>query len=491
MRAVIIAMGENSALSSLLHFKPSPLLHVIDKPIVFHLLDFLSSCKEISNYDIFLCQHAEIIEAALGDGNRWGVRLNYHLVRNPLYPYSTLRTVAKGWQDKHLLIASGESLPKISKEDFLSLIENPKPSMWTFPNGNWSGWGIVPVGELSKLALNTTPKDFERSLSKSLIRQEFSPLIEITSMSGLKNSNIRALFPSSTLHYPPTAHAAGDGLWISRAVSLHPTVELKPPLFIGENCQIKEHAVIGPYTVIENSCIVDSGSKISNTLVLQHSYIGQKLSLTKAIVDRSLLVNIPLNTEVIIQDDFILSEIKPVSPLNFVYKSLERFFACIMLIATLPLFLSMLISYRIKKEPKLFLPANHNLARWRYFQLYTFEKKGQEEASSKKSFPFKRMPVLINVVRGEVNFVGVMPRSREEVMSLPPDWKHLYLISKLGLITLSDLDNATDSLDDCYAADAYYVVHMGLLFDLRLFLRWLKVKLSQLFTSPEGTNGNP
>jgi len=490
MRAVIIAMGDNPALSSLLHYKPSPLLHVVDKPIIFHILDFLTGCK-IAKYDIFLCHHADMIETALGNGDRFGIQLTYHLVRNPLYPYSTLRTVSKGWKDKHLLLASGESLPKISKKTFLALTKHPKPTMWFFPTGVWSGWGIIPTEELSKLSLNATPTDFQSALSKNLMREEFSPLIEINSMKGLKNSNIRALFPSSTLHFPPTAHMADHSVWISRAVSLHPTVTLKPPLFIGENCQIKEHAVIGPYTVIENSCIVDVGSKISNTLVLQHSYIGQKLSLQKAIVDRSLLVNIPLNTEVHIQDDFILSEIPSVSPLNIVYKGLQRLFACIMFIAILPLFLCMLISCRLKKDPKLFLPAGYNLARWRYFQLYSFEKKNQETALPNKSFPFKRIPILINVIRGEVNFVGVMPRSRDEVINLPPDWKHLYLISKLGLITLSDLDNVTDSLDECYAADAYYTVHMGALFDLRLFFKWLKIKFTQLFTSIKGLYGNP
>src|SRR5688572_28197316 len=99
MRAVIIATGYKPGFSSLLHYRPSPLLHVADKPILFHILDFLAELK-IKQCDISLSHLPYMIEESLQDGSRWGLTITYHLSRNPYTPFQILQPATHNWGDE-------------------------------------------------------------------------------------------------------------------------------------------------------------------------------------------------------------------------------------------------------------------------------------------------------------------------------------------------------------------------------------------------------
>ena len=90
---------------------------------------------------------------------------------------------------------------------------------------------------------------------------------------------------------------------------------------------------------------------------------------------------------------------------------------------------------------------------------------------------FRHYPLLKEIVKGKVHFIGSTPRSIKEIEAMPSDWRALYLTSRLGLITLADLDKG-DTEDERYASDAYYAVHRNFLFDVKCFFRWLKQKFA-------------
>ncbi len=88
---------------------------------------------------------------------------------------------------------------------------------------------------------------------------------------------------------------------------------MTPPVLIGEFCQIKSGAHIGPNAIIENHCIIDHNSLIENSLVCQNSYVGESLEVQNCIVDRNSLINLSHGTDLDIQEKFLLSEIYPPS----------------------------------------------------------------------------------------------------------------------------------------------------------------------------------
>ncbi len=454
MRAVILATGYRKEMEPLIQHRPTPLFRIVDKPILFHILEFLVR-HEIKKIDIILHHLPEMIEEALSDGTRWGLTIHYHLARHLEKPFAPLRPAAEKWEEP-VLLGLGDYLPhlKLNQEKALFMENQEK----------WSGWAVC------------SPRFFIEGLLPSK-HVSTTPFLSTCSFQELKESNNRFLKSDSPLHlFPSTAHQVEPGIWISRAISLHPSATVEGPLFIGENCQIRQGVHLGPHTVVESNCIIDCNSSIKSSLICQHSYVGEALDVNNSIVDRNVLINLTHETTLELNNGFLLNELTP-PPFgkliaHFFSGMVARSMALLLLLLLFPAYLYMRWSCALRGDPMLLLPARDARRLWKTFQWQSFA--GQ---LNRFQVFFKRLPLLFNVLRGEVHFVGVSPRSIADTEKLPRDWQKLYLKSKVGLITLADLDHGSaPSLDDLYAAEAVYATQMGVLYDFKLLLRWLKRK---------------
>jgi lipopolysaccharide/colanic/teichoic acid biosynthesis glycosyltransferase len=100
---------------------------------------------------------------------------------------------------------------------------------------------------------------------------------------------------------------------------------------------------------------------------------------------------------------------------------------------------------------------------------------GGELSPGPRSFLLVVLPGLVNIVRGEMSFAGVRPRSPEEVEQLSPEWRSFFLCCKAGLITEEASRSAGPHSDDeRYAAEAYYAAAGDWRYDLRLVGRYLR-----------------
>lgn len=476
MRALIIATGYKSTLASLLNKRPTPLLCVVAKPIIFHILDLLSSFK-IKQCDLILSYYPHMIEEKVGSGQRWGLDIRYHLVRDPDQPCAILKAIAKKYGDENILLACGDQLPII--HSLAAAVLPTWPLIWLYPDGRWSGWGVVPASLLRTLN-NADPLTKIPELLTPQGKSIYTlSCIETDSFFDLKASNMRFLDDKYSMGlFPATAHCRGEKLWISQGALIHPSATLEAPAFIGRNTQIKANAHIGPYAVIEQNCVIDSRSRVSNALVLQRSYVGEDLKVEDSIVDHNLLINLSLKAEVVIRDDFILCELSPPSLLKWPLELLERGIAVLLFVLLFPLYLYMKLRHKEVKTPRLALPAKSNPLEWQFFDMRLFEN-ASIDLSKSHGQGLQKLPTLLNIIRGEMHFMGVAPRTAEEVLNLPPEWKKLYLQSKVGLITLANVDSGSaPNEDEGYAAEVYYTVTMSFLSDIRLLCRWLKKQIS-------------
>ena len=76
MKAVILAAGKGTRMKDLTQELPKPMLLVQGKPILEHILEgiLLSGIRDVC---IVTGWRAEVIEQRLGDGSRWGARIQY------------------------------------------------------------------------------------------------------------------------------------------------------------------------------------------------------------------------------------------------------------------------------------------------------------------------------------------------------------------------------------------------------------------------------
>lgn len=96
--AVIVAGGFGTRLLPLTARRPKHLLDVGGVPFLEHQISRLAQAG-VEHIVLATSYHAEMFEPTLGDGSRWGVRLDYVLEQEPLGTGGAIRNVADALTD--------------------------------------------------------------------------------------------------------------------------------------------------------------------------------------------------------------------------------------------------------------------------------------------------------------------------------------------------------------------------------------------------------
>ena len=85
-------------------------------------------------------------------------------------------------------------------------------------------------------------------------------------------------------------------------------VQLDGPAFIGDEVKLKGGAHINEHGVIDRYSVIDDNTKVSNSVVWPHSYIGERCRLRQAIVCRNVTIknNSLLEENSVIADECVL-----------------------------------------------------------------------------------------------------------------------------------------------------------------------------------------
>lgn len=492
MTAVLIATGELSGMKILRDRYPLPMLPLIDRPFIQHVIENIVN-QGITDLHIVLCHLPEKIESFLGDGTRWGAKFHYHLVKDSIHPYRILNLSNLVEEDDSLLLFHADRLPIVNLNELKPLPRDTRPLLYYFrvdsdkPNyglTDWAGLSWIPGRLLNDLPDNPDEKDLFSFLTSSLDVQQATiedpcPLI-MKSFKDLISAH-RIVLSQKASPLMLTGREIEKGIWLSRNVMLHPSAKLIPPVYIGENCQIGKKVQLGPNTVIGRDCVLDDGSIVADSVIFPASYVGEALELKHSVVDRNCLFNTRIGSEVLITDDFIIGNLSE----NFVMKKsgdfISRAAGLILFLLSLPITLVVYVYIKnshsdvlLNKKKVIRLPASLAETYWSSFSLLAL---GPENDKSKgwRHFLFRFLPGLLNVIKGDLHIVGLPPRSREEIKSLSEDWRSLYLKSKAGIISEAMVNFGEQASDDeLYSADVFYSVSAGLKYDFHIFLKYIK-----------------
>jgi mannose-1-phosphate guanylyltransferase/phosphomannomutase len=122
MKAVVMAGGEGSRLRPLTLHRPKPLVPVVNKPVMQHIIELLAR-HGIRDIVVTLHYLAEEIEEYFGNGSEFGVNIEYTVEDTPL---GTAGSVKKGQHllgDDTFLILSGDALTDV---DLTALVKYHK-----------------------------------------------------------------------------------------------------------------------------------------------------------------------------------------------------------------------------------------------------------------------------------------------------------------------------------------------------------------------------
>ncbi len=320
-----MAGGEGSRLRPLTSTRPKPLVPVAGRPIMEHIL-FLLRKHQMRDVVATVQYMGASIRNYFGDGSDSGVSLSYSVEDSPLGTAGSVRLAEAQLHDTFLVI-SGDALTDIDLTAAVRFHRQRK-SMATIvlkPVPNPLEYGVVVVddggavqrflekpswGEVFSDLANTGIYILEPDVFKYFkpgevtdwsgdvfprLLKEGEPVFgwvadgyweDVGSHSSYLKANFDCLEGKVAVDIPGVR--VGDSTWIAEDAAVSPDARIEGPALIGSASRLMPGVWLNGPVVIGDDTTIDAGTKISNSIIWSHVYVGENCRLRGAVVCRAV-----------------------------------------------------------------------------------------------------------------------------------------------------------------------------------------------------------
>ncbi|MHB8393962.1 MAG: sugar phosphate nucleotidyltransferase [Candidatus Dormibacteria bacterium] len=321
MKAVVMAGGEGSRLRPLTSRRPKPLVPVVGRPCLEHVLRLLRR-HGITEVVITLQYLGASIRNYFGDGQELGMHLEYAVEDRPLGTAGSVKNAA-GLLDGTFLVISGDALTDIDLSQaiafhqdrrshatiVLSRVANPleygvvvttsegrierfleKPS-WGEVFSDQVNTGIYVIDpEVLDYIPSDQPCDWSQDVFPEMLRRGDSLWAavgrgywcDIGSIQSYLQANWDAL--EGRVHCEIAGRRVGDSQWISEGAEIAASAQIVGPAFIGRDAVVGDDVFINGPVVLDRFSVIDQGAKVSNSVIWPQVYLGERCRLRQTVV---------------------------------------------------------------------------------------------------------------------------------------------------------------------------------------------------------------
>lgn len=303
MKAVLYTGGKPPWVS-VLGDRPWALLPIGSRPLLSYWLE-LCVDLHITEVQIVLGQAAEYIEMFCGNGEKWGLNINYSLIRAEDDPQAYLSRDVDRWSDGLLYI--GEALFPRRREDFTTA------KMQVLFDGCCVGHESQSAFFISRDRHAILRFIHEKScgqMSCDIAESaglDFTCICDISHYYQLNMEIVR----NEMSRYFSSGYSPHDGASIGYNVIIPPSVTFVPPLAVGNDCRIGAISAIGPGAVISDHVLIDRQCEISDSIILSDTYIGRNLEIKGKIVAGNRIIDPEDGTCLEIEDPWLVAQTRP------------------------------------------------------------------------------------------------------------------------------------------------------------------------------------
>jgi lipopolysaccharide/colanic/teichoic acid biosynthesis glycosyltransferase len=262
----------------------------------------------------------------------------------------------------------------------------------------------------------------------------------------------------------------GNGVWIGHNQVIHPNARLTPPVYIGDNVYIGRDVELGPETVIGTNVVIDDEATISQSTILDGTYIGNLVNVEERLVNKNLIIDLKTADYMHVTDDFLLGQSYQTDINRGLKRILDILIALpillVVAILSLPLALLLLLTTgRVFRtvQRQFNRPMATGEPQKVIFGLLQFNAEGDRDGYNwlgrwLTRLELYRLPEIWNLAKGDLQLVGVKPLSPEEIGRLNEQWHRPRHEQRPGLTGLWYINTRQDSdLDEFVVADIYYM----------------------------------
>ena len=321
-QAIILVGGEGTRLRPVTSRVPKPVAPVVERPFVAYILDDLA--RHGVERAIFSTGYlAAAIEAQIGDGAGYGLRVEYAVEAEPLGTAGAVANCADKLDDGSFYVFNGDVLSDVDLTAlaalhagkggmgtiFLTPVDDPRRyglvelredgSVASFLEkpGEWEGTALINAGVyvLEHEVLEMIP----RGRLFSIERGVFPRLAQAGSLYGYVDSGYWRDIgtPESYLqaHFDilertvdtAVADMLGEQyVYVAPSADIAARARVVPPSYVGENARVDAGARVGPLAVLGAGAVVAEGATILESVIQAGVVIGAHAQVERSIVVR-------------------------------------------------------------------------------------------------------------------------------------------------------------------------------------------------------------
>lgn len=325
IKAIIMAGGEGKRLRPVSANKPKPMVELIDKPVLMHIIELLKK-NDVTEACLTLRYLPHIITEYFGSGEKTGIRLDYRTEIEALGTAGGVLNCADFIGNNDFLVISGDCVCDFDLKALMDFHNKKKAdvTLALYSHNEPCEYGLVVTAEdgrverfvekpswdrvltdrintgiyvISPRILREIPKgepyDFGRDLFPKLLSEGrklygFSAegyWCDIGCVSAYHKCCLDAIRGDIKLNFD--AQNVKNGVWSQ--TSMPEGAVIIPPVYIGKNAVIDKGAKIGPFAVIGASSVVASGAALSHC-VINGAVINENAAVDGAVVCRGVSV---------------------------------------------------------------------------------------------------------------------------------------------------------------------------------------------------------
>ncbi len=523
-KAILLPSRNHEALKPLTYHSPVGLLPIVNKPLLEHQIEFLVR-NGIQHVRIHAGEFLQDIEKRFDSGAQWGASVSYSRDPGAMPPVSALKKMKTYFQGATLLVMESDILADIDLNEALEFHSSNRAEI-TFLCYTSS----VPTPGLSleldslkrvrAVRMNSSPAGkahlvdtgiciIEPEVLELLLESAGNTVLHSCWLSSLKvrlnmyafhidgpyqqitnrqryykiQSDILARrFPNVVI---PGIEVQPD-VWIGRNVHIAPGVHFDGPAVIGDDCRIERNARIGSNTILGSGVTIDTRANVQRSLVLNRTRIASNHSVHDSILVGSLHVDLEKDSCGITKQAVTLSRThRPTGSQMYLFAN--KLVALGLLVLSLPfVVLAILWAFcsgrttwlssvkRLGADPA---KLNGGILKLRVFDMYYLG--ALEETGEQQSTPFEpatqlprslaRIGNLINVVKGDILFVGNAPMDPECAFALDEEWQRTRFKCQAGMFSVLDAQERHPlTEDEKTVVEARYALRRSIRSDLKV-----------------------
>ncbi|MDP9387503.1 MAG: sugar phosphate nucleotidyltransferase [Actinomycetota bacterium] len=352
-----MAGGEGTRLRPLTSNQPKPMLPLVNRPMMEHVIRLLKS-HGLDDIVVTVAFMPHAIRTYFGDGSEFGVRLSYATEETPLGTAGSVRN-ARDELDEPFVVISGDVLTDVDLSAIIAFHQE---------RGALATIGLKAMENPLDFGIVITREDgsIERFLEKPTWGQVFSDtvntgiyVLEPQIFDYVREGKVdfsEEVFPAllaageplygfvadgywedvGTLEAYAAAHQdvldgkveidvpgfrLDKGVWLGEGAEVDPGARLDGPVVVGQYCRVEEGAHLAQYTVLGDNVRVGTSAYVERSVVHDNCYLGTSARVRGAVVGRSsdLRTGARLEEGVVLGDECLVGEHAVINPSVKVY----------------------------------------------------------------------------------------------------------------------------------------------------------------------------